>query len=158
MWPTRVWKWCPLREIRVILNLLCPAIILASLSPLSFHTEVCMNNVCHIASPSLKVTLVNYWSGHMITDLTSVCSRLALGSGSMSALFFFLFFIFLETLIWWITVYYYCWCVVGNVQSVGNFQYINPDRVIRLNPCRGLFRNRDRLALKCPAYYCTADK
>lgn len=70
----------------------CPAIILASLSPLSFHTEVCMNNVCHIASPSLKVTLVNYWLGHMITYLTSVCSRLALGSVFMSMLFFFSFF------------------------------------------------------------------
>lgn len=55
----------------------CPSITLVSLSESlhhSFHTAVFMNNICHIASLSLKVTLVNYWSGQMITGLTSMFS------------------------------------------------------------------------------------
>lgn len=105
----------------------CPAIILVSLSQSLLHLclfiEVFMNNICHIASLSLKVTLVNYWSGQMITALTSVCSRLALGSVFISTLFLL---VFLETLIWWITVYYYCRGSVGAFTETYNLQISPP--------------------------------
>lgn len=120
-WPTRVYKLCLLREICL---LVFPSIHHLNVTftvspPLSFHPAVCMNNICHVALPSLKVTLVNYWSGQMITGLTSVCSRLPLSSVFMSTLFLL---VFLETLLWWITVCCYCWGSVGTFTETWNLK------------------------------------
>lgn len=83
-WPTRVYNWCLLREICLLVLNYFIFLFIHHLSltftvspPLSFHVAVCMNNICHVASPSLKVTLVNYWSGQMITVLTCMFSSTA---------------------------------------------------------------------------------
>ncbi len=120
--PTRVFKLSLEKDLFTGSQLLClcPSITLVSLSQSlrhSFHTAFFMNNICHIASLSLKVTLVNYWWGQMITGLTSVCSRLPVVSVFMFTLFLL---VFMKTLIWWITVCSYCWGSVGAFTETWN--------------------------------------
>lgn len=122
-WPTRVYKFRLLRKIcLLVLNYFVFLSIhhlslTFTVSPPLFSYSGFMNNICYIASLSLKVTLVNYWSGQMITGLTSVCSCLPVVSVFMFTLFLL---VFLETLVWRIAVYCYCWGSVGAFTETWN--------------------------------------